>query len=468
MRQFGIDCLQIPTHRSKVFEELPGIICSSKPEWINRIKSIVHDQVTKSTNKGRRAVLVICEDINTAKELKNSLNQVCASIVLYSGNDENNDNFDTKLKAGSVIVATNIAGRGTDIDIEESVEKSGGLFVLVTFLPQNTRIENQVFGRSARKGQPGSAQIVLYKQSLPLCFSLHEFTDIASLKHLRNEIENQRIVDIEEHAFKEVQRKEELFKQYCAFLLAIREQHRFKEVDEHIMLESLHEYWGMWLKMNCEKFAKNDQQKDLKQSLNSTLETAKTKLIARTSPCSNMSHVIKFANEQLLDKNYDLSKELFTRAIAINKEWAAIAYYNRAYCSLLKRGENYIDEAIGDLSKSQECFTFFKEEAVLCLTLSSSMKDEINNVHDVNSNSSEHQLNGIMSQFSSRCHIINHFDENIKVSLQKLRELRKGKQGSDVEGSSIFTIALGDENSSKKIETEIYIFWEMGLTELIF
>ncbi|XP_052088024.1 LOW QUALITY PROTEIN: uncharacterized protein LOC127725210 [Mytilus californianus] len=133
-KQFSLGCQKIPTHRSKVFEELSGIICNSKQEWIIEIQTVVRDQVTKTKNKMQRAVLVICEDINTAKELQENLNHTdCASAALYTRNDENNDKIDSKLKAGDIIVATNIAGRGTDIDIDDSVEKAGGLFVLVTF-----------------------------------------------------------------------------------------------------------------------------------------------------------------------------------------------------------------------------------------------------------------------------------------------------------------------------------------------
>ncbi|VDI42743.1 Hypothetical predicted protein [Mytilus galloprovincialis] len=459
-RQFSLDCQKIPTHQLKVFKELPGIICSSKHDWIDEIKETVCAQVKSDINK--RAVLVICEDINTAEELKRVLTMTdCPSVALYTRNDENNENIESKLRAGDVIVATNIAGRGTDIEIDESVENAGGLFVLVTFLPQNSRIENQVFGRSARKGQPGSARIVLYKYSLPMYFSLQQFkdTDIEPLKHLRDSIEEQRIVDIEKDAFEEVRLKEKLFARYCSFLGDIKQQMIFKGDDEKIMFDSLHEYWAMWLKMNCETKANRPCVKKLESLLDESLKFAKEKLIQKISPCSNISHIIKFANEKLFNRNYITSSNLFSRAINIDGKWAAIAYYNRAYCSLLSRNKGYIENAIDDLTKSQECFALFKEEAVLCLTLSSSMNDENNN---------EKVVSGTVSQFNSRCQIINYFEENIKSALQQLIECQKTNKEATVEGTSIFTIALGDDTSSKKIETEIYLFWEMGLTEVIF
>ena len=62
---------------------------------------------------------------------------------------------------GQITVATNMAGRGTDIKLAPGVEAKGGLFVLGTELHDSSRIDRQLFGRAARQGEPGACQMFL-------------------------------------------------------------------------------------------------------------------------------------------------------------------------------------------------------------------------------------------------------------------------------------------------------------------
>ena len=106
-------------------------------------------------------LLTIEESINFSNKLKKEginnliLNDVQKEkeeyIILYAG------------KPRSVVVATNAAGRGTDIILSEEALNFGGLHVIMGFYPENNRDEFQGIGRAGRQGQEGSAQVFLSK-----------------------------------------------------------------------------------------------------------------------------------------------------------------------------------------------------------------------------------------------------------------------------------------------------------------
>ncbi|MDA6082770.1 preprotein translocase subunit SecA, partial [Escherichia coli] len=62
---------------------------------------------------------------------------------------------------GQVMIATNMAGRGTDILLGEGVKESGGLHIIGTERHESMRIDMQLRGRSGRQGDPGSSQFIV-------------------------------------------------------------------------------------------------------------------------------------------------------------------------------------------------------------------------------------------------------------------------------------------------------------------
>jgi preprotein translocase subunit SecA len=79
---------------------------------------------------------------------------------MYTMNNMNQEREIEKINKGEIIIATNLAGRGTDIKTDE-IEKYGGLHIIVTFMPSNERVEEQGFGRTARQGKRGTGQMIL-------------------------------------------------------------------------------------------------------------------------------------------------------------------------------------------------------------------------------------------------------------------------------------------------------------------
>ncbi|MCA8987793.1 MAG: translocase, partial [Planctomycetaceae bacterium] len=110
-----------------------------------------------------RAILIGTPSVGTSDRLSAALHEagirhevlnaryheIEAEIVSRAGQDR------------AVTIATNMAGRGTDIKLEESVRKSGGLHVIATEMHSSARIDRQLVGRSARQGDPGSFQFFL-------------------------------------------------------------------------------------------------------------------------------------------------------------------------------------------------------------------------------------------------------------------------------------------------------------------
>ncbi len=156
---YNVDMMEIPSFRKSQLIMLPPINCRSTIDWAN---SIV--QEVSSVNLNKRPVLVICEDIAAVKTLEQSLsvigNRLKLVLYVYSESEDLADSIST-VSENTVILATNLGGRGTDIDINDAIESRGGLHAILAYYPKNQRIEEQAIGRTARKGQKGSARTIL-------------------------------------------------------------------------------------------------------------------------------------------------------------------------------------------------------------------------------------------------------------------------------------------------------------------
>jgi preprotein translocase subunit SecA len=152
---YKLDVIQVPSNKPIVREDRSDRIYKSE---IGKFKSIIKEVQVLHT-KGQ-PVLIGTVSIEKNELLSKLLKK--ANIphqILNAKNNEKEASIVAKAgQRGAVTLATNIAGRGTDIVLSEEVKKLGGLFVLGSERHDSRRIDNQLRGRSGRQGDPGVTQ----------------------------------------------------------------------------------------------------------------------------------------------------------------------------------------------------------------------------------------------------------------------------------------------------------------------
>ncbi|HSX42539.1 MAG TPA: preprotein translocase subunit SecA [Candidatus Saccharimonadales bacterium] len=152
---YKLDVVEIPPNRGLARQDLTDRIYRSEDA---KFKAIV-EQVRELHEKGQ-PVLIGTASIEKNDKLAKALTK--AGIPHNVLNAKNNEREAKIVSAageqGAVTLATNIAGRGTDIVLGEGVKELGGLFVLGSERHESRRIDNQLRGRSGRQGDPGMTQ----------------------------------------------------------------------------------------------------------------------------------------------------------------------------------------------------------------------------------------------------------------------------------------------------------------------
>ncbi|XP_068902504.1 uncharacterized protein [Tenebrio molitor] len=238
---YNINYAKLPTYKQKKFEEIPGLIADDY-SWDRRVAIEVLAKIEE-----RRAVLVICEteqDLLTVKRNLEILQNTDFRIRIYA-NEDNVKETKNKVKIGDIILATNIAGRGTNFKTEKDLEEKGGLHVCVTFLPCNLRVEGQAFGRTSRQGNNGTAQLIIRRSEVDELGIIDDDPDFTRIKQERDRLERQRLKQIKEVLVKELNFKDKIFEYFSEFyrnLKIVRATRSFMFV-----LQDLKEFWAFWL-----------------------------------------------------------------------------------------------------------------------------------------------------------------------------------------------------------------------------
>ena len=155
---YAMDVVEIPTNKPVIRVDHEDAVYMTKKEKFNAVVNAVMEAHAK-----QQPVLVGTITIETSELISRMLkrqgikhnvlnakfHELEAEIVAQAG------------QAGAVTIATNMAGRGTDIKLDEIAREAGGLFIIGTERHESRRIDNQLRGRSGRQGDPGESRFYI-------------------------------------------------------------------------------------------------------------------------------------------------------------------------------------------------------------------------------------------------------------------------------------------------------------------
>ena len=155
---YGMDVIEIPTNRPIARIDHQDAVYKTKKE---KFKAVV-EEVKEAHEKGQ-PVLVGTITIETSELISGMLKRegIPHTVLNAKFHEQEAEIVAQAGQHGAVTIATNMAGRGTDIKLDEDAREAGGLKIIGTERHESRRIDNQLRGRSGRQGDPGESQFFI-------------------------------------------------------------------------------------------------------------------------------------------------------------------------------------------------------------------------------------------------------------------------------------------------------------------
>ena len=155
---YGLPVLQVPTNKPIQRKDLPDVIFKNKR---GKYKAVVRE--VERRHATGQPILIGTTSIEQSEELSHMLDQANIPHSVLNAKYHEREAAIVALagQKGAVTIATNMAGRGTDISLGEGVAELGGLAIIGTERHESRRSDNQLRGRAGRQGDPGSSQFFL-------------------------------------------------------------------------------------------------------------------------------------------------------------------------------------------------------------------------------------------------------------------------------------------------------------------
>jgi preprotein translocase subunit SecA len=156
---YGLDTAKVPLHRPSRRVDQGFTVCRTLEQKWERVADVAQELAWRQ----RRPVLIGTRSVEASEQISAVLaRRGLAHALLNAKQDQ--DEADVVAQAGQpgrITVATNMAGRGTDIELGPGVAEQGGLHVILTEYHDSRRVDRQLVGRCARQGDPGSCQAIV-------------------------------------------------------------------------------------------------------------------------------------------------------------------------------------------------------------------------------------------------------------------------------------------------------------------
>ncbi|KRE89058.1 preprotein translocase subunit SecA [Frateuria sp. Soil773] len=157
-RTYGLAVTRIPLHRPSRRTRLPDRICADTSlRWREVARR------AREVAAGGRPVLIGTRSVEASERLSALLAGEGAEHTVLNARQDEAEAEAVSLagQPGRITVATNMAGRGTDIKLDTRSEQAGGLHVILTEFHESARVDRQLFGRCARQGDPGTTEAIV-------------------------------------------------------------------------------------------------------------------------------------------------------------------------------------------------------------------------------------------------------------------------------------------------------------------
>lgn len=247
---FGVGFFKMPRNSGEKYVQRAEQVTQGRQQWIKAIGDSIDAEQTKG-----RATLVVCESIDDVLTLKTALSEQFPDLHVYSSSQQELPFLDhanpRPVRPRDVIIATNLAGRGTDLKTSQELEQAGGMHVILSYLPANLRIQEQAFGRTARSGNEGTGQFIVCDPARRPIFELCRLRDIAEGQRLEKVLQrDRRRIEFEHKLLMGFNHRGKEFGGFASLLREVDSQVRGKGHPDYYVaaqIDSLKNRWAFWL-----------------------------------------------------------------------------------------------------------------------------------------------------------------------------------------------------------------------------